>query len=71
MPLIADRRPTYNNVDENDRVLFDDTRSAIMERGLPPGECLALNRLERVAKSSSIRRKPAWGLSPAVDFAPA
>lgn len=38
MPLIADRRPTYNNVDENDRVLFDDTRSAIMERGLPPGE---------------------------------
>lgn len=38
MPLIADRRPTYNNVDENDRVLFDDTHSAIMDRGLPPGE---------------------------------
>ncbi|MEY4176787.1 MAG: hypothetical protein RLY70_361 [Planctomycetota bacterium] len=35
MPLIADRMPTYNNVDENDRVLFDDTRGAILDRGMP------------------------------------
>jgi 6-phosphofructokinase 1 len=34
MPLIADRMPTYNNVDENDRVLFDDTRGAILNRGM-------------------------------------
>jgi 6-phosphofructokinase 1 len=34
MPLIADRMPTYNTVDENDRVLFDDTRGAILDRGL-------------------------------------
>lgn len=38
MPLIADRQPTYNNVDENDRVLFDDTRSAVLNRGLGLGE---------------------------------
>jgi 6-phosphofructokinase 1 len=35
MPLLADRRPTYNNVDESDKVLFDDTASAVLSRGEP------------------------------------
>jgi 6-phosphofructokinase 1 len=33
--LLADRRPTFHNVDEADRVIFDGTASAIVARGLP------------------------------------
>ena len=35
LPLLTSRRQTYHNVDESDRVLFDDTASAICARGLP------------------------------------
>ncbi len=34
--LLADRRQTYHQVDENDRVLFDDTVSALSGRNLAP-----------------------------------
>jgi 6-phosphofructokinase 1 len=33
--LLAGRRPSFHNVDESDKVLFDDTASAIEARGLP------------------------------------
>ena len=36
--LVTDRRPSYHNVDEADRVLFDDTASALAARGLPVEE---------------------------------
>jgi 6-phosphofructokinase 1 len=35
MPLLAGRERSYWNVDENDRVLFDDTASALLARGVP------------------------------------
>ncbi len=39
--LLAGRRPSYHNVEESDRVLFDATASALAARGLrseePPG----------------------------------
>ena len=34
-PLLAARRRRYCNVDEDDRVLFDDTASALIARGVP------------------------------------
>ena len=34
-PLLAGRNRSYYNVDESDRVLFDDTASALAARGLP------------------------------------
>jgi 6-phosphofructokinase 1 len=34
--LLAGRRPSYYNVDETDRVLFDDTMSALLRRGVTP-----------------------------------
>jgi 6-phosphofructokinase 1 len=37
-PLVTDRRPSYHNVDESDRVLFDDTASVLTSRGLPVEE---------------------------------
>jgi 6-phosphofructokinase 1 len=33
--LLAGRNPTFHNVDESDKVLFDDTASAITGRGVP------------------------------------
>lgn len=33
LPLLEKRRRSYYNVDESDRVLFDDTASALLERG--------------------------------------
>ena len=36
--LVTDRRPSYHNVDESDRVLFDDTASVLASRGLPVEE---------------------------------
>ncbi|HEX3870633.1 MAG TPA: ATP-dependent 6-phosphofructokinase [Pirellulales bacterium] len=33
--LLAGRQPSFHNVDESDKVLFDDTASAITARGLP------------------------------------
>ena len=36
--LVTDRRPSYHNVDESDRVLFDDTTSVLAARGLPVEE---------------------------------
>ena len=38
--LLAGRRPSPYNVDETDRVLFDDTASALIERGLRTEELL-------------------------------
>ncbi len=35
LPLLNSRRQTYHSVDESDRVLFDDTASAITARGIP------------------------------------
>jgi 6-phosphofructokinase 1 len=35
MPLLNGRRPSYHNVDETDRVLFDDTANAVIARGVP------------------------------------
>jgi 6-phosphofructokinase 1 len=35
MPLLNGRRPSFHNVDETDRVLFDDTASAVLARGVP------------------------------------
>jgi 6-phosphofructokinase 1 len=35
LPMLAERRQTFHNVDESDRVLFDDTSSAICARGIP------------------------------------
>src|SRR5271163_2665566 len=35
MPLLTGRQQSFHNVDESDRVLFDDTASAICARGLP------------------------------------
>ena len=35
MPLLTGRQQSYHNVDESDRVLFDDTASAICRRGVP------------------------------------
>lgn len=37
-PLLAGRHRSYHNVDESDRVLFDDTASALAARGLAVGE---------------------------------
>ncbi len=37
-PLLAGRKRSYYNVDESDRVLFDDTASALTARGLPVEE---------------------------------
>lgn len=37
-PLLAQRQKTYHNVDETDRVLFDDTASAVAARGTPLAE---------------------------------
>lgn len=34
MPLLADRKPSLNNVSESDRVLFDDTAGAVEARGV-------------------------------------
>jgi 6-phosphofructokinase 1 len=34
MPLLSGRIPSYHNVEETDRVLFDDTASAVVERGV-------------------------------------
>jgi 6-phosphofructokinase 1 len=36
--LLAGRQPTFHNVDESDKVLFDDTASAMAARGLPVEE---------------------------------
>ncbi len=36
--LVTERRPSYHNVDESDRVLFDDTASVLAARGLPVEE---------------------------------
>jgi len=38
MPLLADRKRTYYNVDEEDRVLYDDTLSALNQRGVSPDQ---------------------------------
>jgi len=38
--LLAGRRPSEYNVDESDRVLFDDTASALIRRGLGPEDLL-------------------------------
>ncbi|MBA4188795.1 MAG: diphosphate--fructose-6-phosphate 1-phosphotransferase [Planctomycetaceae bacterium] len=38
MPLLAARKRSYYNVDEEDRVLFDDTASALASRGVPPDQ---------------------------------
>ncbi len=38
MPLLAQRKRSYYNVDEEDRVLFDDTASALAGRGVPPDQ---------------------------------
>src|SRR5712692_4534039 len=35
IPLLSGRRPSYHNVEETDRVLFDDTASAVVDRGVP------------------------------------
>ncbi len=35
LPLLAQRKRSYFNVDESDRVLYDDTASALVERGVP------------------------------------
>lgn len=35
LPLLEQRKRSYYNVDETDRVLFDDTASALASRGLP------------------------------------
>jgi 6-phosphofructokinase 1 len=35
LPLLEQRKRSYYNVDESDRVLFDDTASALAARGLP------------------------------------
>ncbi|HEY1188727.1 MAG TPA: ATP-dependent 6-phosphofructokinase [Gemmata sp.] len=35
LPLLDQRKRSYYNVDESDRVLFDDTASALVARGLP------------------------------------
>ncbi|MCE9563298.1 MAG: ATP-dependent 6-phosphofructokinase [Planctomycetes bacterium] len=37
LPILAGRQRSYNNVDEDDRVLFDDTASALATRGTEPG----------------------------------
>ena len=34
LPLLEQRKRSYFNVDESDRVLFDDTHSALVERGV-------------------------------------
>jgi 6-phosphofructokinase 1 len=36
--LLDGRRPSYYNVDETDRILFDDTTSSLIRRGVPPSE---------------------------------
>lgn len=38
MPLLEARKRSYYNVDENDRVLFDDTASALTGRGVTPDQ---------------------------------
>jgi 6-phosphofructokinase 1 len=38
LPLLAQRQRTFHNVDEEDRVLFDDTRSSLRERNLTVDE---------------------------------
>jgi 6-phosphofructokinase 1 len=35
VPLLEGRSPSFHNVEENDRVLFDDTASAVLARGVP------------------------------------
>jgi 6-phosphofructokinase 1 len=35
LPLLDQRQQSYHNVDESDRVLFDDTASALIARGVP------------------------------------
>jgi len=35
MPLLAGRERSFHNVDESDRVLFDDTAAAVLQRGVP------------------------------------
>ncbi|MDR3623419.1 MAG: ATP-dependent 6-phosphofructokinase [Paludisphaera borealis] len=35
LPLLEQRKRSYYNVDESDRVLFDDTASALIARGVP------------------------------------
>src|SRR5438445_4436688 len=35
IPLLNGRRPSFHNVEETDRVLFDDTSSAVLARGVP------------------------------------
>ncbi len=35
LPLLDQRKRSYYNVDESDRVLFDDTASALLARGVP------------------------------------
>ena len=35
LPLLEQRKRSYYNVDETDRVLFDDTASALIARGVP------------------------------------
>lgn len=37
-PLLGARKRSINNVDETDRVLFDDIASMAVERGLPTNE---------------------------------
>ncbi|WP_435011107.1 ATP-dependent 6-phosphofructokinase [Tundrisphaera lichenicola] len=36
--LVTDRKPSYHNVEETDRVLFDDTASILASRGVPVEE---------------------------------
>ena len=38
LPLLEQRKQSYYNVDESDRVLFDDTHSALIARGVPAEE---------------------------------
>ena len=38
LPLLEERKRSYYNVDESDRVLFDDTASALIARGVPPDQ---------------------------------
>lgn len=35
LPLLDGRHPSFHNVEETDRVLFDDTASAVLARGVP------------------------------------
>jgi 6-phosphofructokinase 1 len=63
IPLLDQRERTFHNVHEEDRVLFDDTLSSLIERNLPADQLVSqLPAFEPAGprrKSFSIRPRPA------------